>query len=84
MTVEEALSALLGTRRTGDRRKDLILAAREALARRERNSVYGGVVLAALHDEEDMTYDEIQRATGINRATAQRWAVPPQTGELSL
>lgn len=83
MTVEEALVELLGDLRTGDRRTDLIAAAREALRRREHNTEHGGAVLVELHDVIGMTYDEIQRATGIHRATAQRWAVPPQPGGLS-
>lgn len=77
MTVDEALDALLGDRRTGDLQADLIAAAIEAMDRRERNSQHGGAVLAAL-TETGLSYRDIERATGIPRTTAQRWAVPPE------
>lgn len=77
MTVEEALDALLGDRRTGDQRTDLIAAAKEAMDRRERNSQHGGAVLAALVDE-GLSWRQIEQATGIPRTTAQRWAEPPK------
>lgn len=77
MTTNEALDALLGERRTGDERADLVAAAREAMDRRERNTQHGGTVLAALVDA-GVSYREIERLTGIPRATAQRWAVPPE------
>lgn len=78
MTVDEALDALLGNRRTGDRRADLIAAAREAMDRRERNSAHGGAVITALHEGERMSWREIEQATEIPRTTAQRWAEPPE------
>lgn len=77
MTVEEALEALLGGRRTGDLSADLIAAAKEAMDRRERNTLHGGAVIAALHDS-GMSWREIEVATGIARTTAQRWAEPPE------
>lgn len=77
MTVDEALDALLGDRRTGDQRTDLIAAAKEAMDRRERNSQHGGAVLAALI-EAGLSYRDIERETGIPRSTAQRWAEPPK------
>ncbi len=77
MTVDEALDALLGDRRTGDQRTDLIAAAKEAMDRRERNSQHGGAVLAALVDQ-GLSWRQIEQATGIPRTTAQRWATPPE------
>jgi hypothetical protein len=83
MDSDEAIAELLGEARTGDRHADLIAAAKEAMARRERNTLLGGLVLAALHDE--MSWREIEQATEIPRTTAQRWAEPPQryTGDES-
>jgi hypothetical protein len=46
VTVKETLDALLG-----DQRADLIAAAREAMDRRERNTLLGGLVIAALHED---------------------------------
>lgn len=77
MTVEEALEALLGARRTGDLSADLIAAAKEAMDRRERNTLHGGAVIAALRDS-GLSWREIEQATGIARTTAQRWAEPPE------
>ena len=77
MTVDEALDALLGPKRTGDQRADLIAAAQEAMDRRERNTLHGGAVIAALRDS-GMSWREIETATGIARTTAQRWAEPPE------
>ncbi|MGH3867236.1 MAG: hypothetical protein ACRDQ4_14050 [Pseudonocardiaceae bacterium] len=76
MTLDEALDSLLGTSRTGELPADLIAAATEAMDRRERNSIHGGLVIAALTDA-GFSYRDIERATGIPRATAQRWATPP-------
>jgi hypothetical protein len=78
VTVDEALDALLGERRTGDLRADLIAAAKEAMDRRERNTEHGGAVIAALHDDAGMSWREIEQATAIPRTTAQRWAEPPE------
>lgn len=77
MTADEALAELLGEQRSGDMRADLIAGAREAMRRRERNTEHGGAVIAALV-EAGLSYREIERVTGIPRATAQRWAVPPE------
>jgi hypothetical protein len=77
VTVDEALGALLGERRTGDLRSDLVTAAKEAMDRRERNTAHGGAVIAALHDS-GMSWRDIEAITGIPRTTAQRWAEPPQ------
>jgi hypothetical protein len=83
VTTEEALMNLLGERRTGDRRADLLAAAREAMRRREQNSADGGAVIAALVDEDDigMSYRELERETGIPIGTAHRWAAPPKRAE---
>ena len=75
MTVDEALAELLGERRTGDVRADLIMGLHEAMRRRDRNTKVGGAVIAALRDE-GLSYRDIENATGIPRTTAQRWAVP--------
>ncbi len=80
MTVAEALDALLGSDRTGDMRADLIAGAREAMARRERNTEHGGTVIAALR-ETGASWRDIEQATGIPRTTAQRWAEPPERAE---
>jgi len=77
MTADEALDALLGEARTGDMRADLITAAKEAMDRRERNTQHGGAVIAALV-EMGLSYRVIEQVTGIPRATAQRWAIPPE------
>ncbi|MGQ0777261.1 MAG: hypothetical protein ACT4NY_23080 [Pseudonocardiales bacterium] len=77
MTADEALDALLGEARTGDMRADLIAAAKEAMDRRERNTQHGGAVIAALV-EIGLSYRVIEQTTGIPRATAQRWAIPPE------
>lgn len=78
--VEAALTSLLGAARTGDEQADLIAAAKEAMRRRERNTVDGGAVIAALI-EMGMSYREIERATGIPHVTAHRWATPPQRAD---
>jgi hypothetical protein len=75
--VEAALTSL-GVESTGDRRADLIRAAQEAMRRRERNTIDGGAVIAALV-EMGMSYRDIERATGIPHVTAHRWAAPPRT-----
>jgi hypothetical protein len=77
VTADEALAELLGEQRSGDMRADLIAGAREAMRRRERNTEHGGAVIAALV-EVGLSYREIEQVTGIPRATAQRWAVPPK------
>ena len=75
MTVDEALAELLGERRTGDVRADLIMGLNEAMRRRDRNTELGGAVIAALRDE-GLSYRDIENATGVPRTTAQRWKVP--------
>jgi hypothetical protein len=77
---DEALAELLGDARTGDRQADLIAGAKEAMRRRKRNTEHGGAVIAALV-EGGMSYRELEQATGIARATAQRWASPPPEGQ---
>jgi hypothetical protein len=80
VTADEALTALVGEERTGDLRADLIEAAKEAMRRRERNTIHGGAIIAALV-EAGLSYREIEQATGIPRATAQRWAIPPKRAD---
>jgi len=80
MTTEEALVNLLGDRRTGDTRADLLDALREAMRRREQNSADGGAVIAAL-TELGVSYREIERETGVPIGTAHRWATPPKRVE---
>jgi uncharacterized protein YerC len=80
VTLDEALNSLLGAARTGDMRADLIAAAREAMDRRERNSVDGGAVIAAML-AMGMSYRDIEAATGIPKGTAHRWAVLPDRVE---
>jgi hypothetical protein len=75
MTVDEALAELLGERRTGDVRADLIMGLNEAMRRRDRNTELGGAVIAALRDE-GLSYREIENATGVVRTAAQRYGVP--------
>ena len=70
---EAALASLLGGNRSGDTQADLIAAAQEAMRRRERNTIDGGIVIAALV-ELGMSYRDIERATGIPHVTAHRWA----------
>jgi hypothetical protein len=81
MTTEEALMNLLGDRRSGDERTDLIEAAREAMRRREQNSADGGAVIAALVKDHGVSYRELERQTGIPVGTAHRWAAPPKRAE---
>ena len=78
--LEGALSSLLAPdERTGDRRADLIAAARRALERRFRNSRDGGTVIHALHELEALSWRQIEQETGIPQGTARRWHEPPQT-----
>ncbi len=80
MTTEKALDALLGDRRTGDQRADLIAATKEAMRRREQNTQDGGAVIAALI-ESGLSYRDVERLTGIPYVTAHRWATPPKRVE---
>lgn len=81
--VQEALRSLLGDHRTGSRLKDLVLAAREAMQRRIRNSSDGAAVIAALV-EAGLSYRTIEAKTGIPKTTAQRWAAPPERTKVDL
>ena len=74
----EAALVSLDIESTSDRRADLIRAAQEAMRRRERNTIDGGAVIAALV-EMGMSYRNIERATGIPHVTAHRWATSPRT-----
>ena len=68
---------------TGDLDADLILAAREALRRREQNTIDGGAVLAGLH-RHGYSWREIADLTGIPFNTARRWAVPPGQADAAV
>lgn len=59
-------------------REDLIAAAKAAMERRRTNSIVGGVVLQALHDDHGLTWRQIAAMTGIDKQTAYRWAKPPR------
>lgn len=78
----EALDRLLAPeQRTGDLRADLIAAAKEALRRREQNTVDGGHVIAALY-RDTQSWRTLAWATGIKVSTARRWSLSPgETGE---
>lgn len=74
---QEALEHLLPPeRRTGDLEADLVTAAREAWARRQRNTDDGGAVLAALYRILG-SRREVARRTGIPEPTARRWSSRP-------
>ena len=73
----DALHCLLGDKQTNDDTADLIAGAKEAMVRRETNTVHGGLVISALI-KAGHSYREIEQLTGIPRATAQRWAAPPE------
>ena len=73
--MDDALAELLGDRRTGDLRADLIVSMNEAMGRRDRNAELGGVVIVAWRDE-GLSYRDVENAAGVPRTTAQRWAVP--------
>lgn len=64
-------------RQTGDLVADLTAAAKEALRRREANTMDGGAVLGALHRDAG-SWRRVGAITGIPFTTAQRWAVPPK------
>lgn len=75
--LEDVLNELLGQARTGDARADLLAAAAVVWDRRGRNTVLGGVILGALHEQEGLSWREVEAATGIPRQTASRWSIPP-------
>lgn len=82
VTVEEAITELLGEQRSGDEETDLLEAVQASARIRERNTECGGAVLNALHDRLQ-SWREVERRTGIPRETARRWALPPTTDEPS-
>lgn len=67
-------------RRTGDLRQDLIAAVKEAMRRREQNTLDGGAVLQALHREVG-TWRTIGKLTGLSFSTANRWGKPFREAE---
>lgn len=76
LTLDDVLNELLGDRRTGNLDADLNEAGREIWNRRHRNTLLGGIVLAAMR-AKNLTWREIQDVTRIPIATAHRWALPP-------
>lgn len=78
--MEEALAALLGDRQGGDLVADLVEGAKEAMHRRQRNTMHGGLVIEALR-QAGLSWREIEQRTGIPRTTAQRWAETTPTAE---
>lgn len=76
MAADRALQALLGDHRSGNYLNDLVTAAKETQRRREQNTMDGGEIIDALR-EAGIEWREIERLTGIPKATAQRWATPP-------
>lgn len=76
MAADRALQALLGDHRSGDHINDLVNAAKESQRRREQNTVDGGEIIADLR-AAGLEWRDIERLTGIPKATAQRWATPP-------
>lgn len=77
MDPRDACEELLGTMAGDPSMDDLVEAARKAMERRRTNTLVGGVVLQALHDEHGLTWRQIQELTGIDKQTAYRWAQPP-------
>lgn len=84
MDLKEVLDVLLpGDKQTGDIRTDLLAAANRVREIRENNTVWGGVILAALQDPRIMgegralSERAIERQTGIPRSTIGRWSLPP-------
>jgi len=84
MTLEEALTVLLGTDRTGDDLADLAAAARESFRRREVNTQAGAAVLHAMVTDHYRSYEQISDLTGIPEDVAQRWAAPPERVPVSV
>lgn len=76
MALKDSLDDLLGDKQTGNRRDDLVAAAKESLRRREHNTRVGAEVISAMISD-GLSYREIETLTGIPRSTAQRWATPP-------
>lgn len=77
MEPTEAVKDLLGVVEQDPSRESLVEAAKVAMQRRRSNTVVGGVVLQALHDDHGLTWRQIAELTGIDKQTAYRWAQPP-------
>ena len=79
MTLDEALTELLGNQpHDPDDRTALVAAAAEAWRRRHVNTEAGASVIAALL-KGGLSYRQIHQLTGIPPTTAHRWAAPPPT-----
>jgi hypothetical protein len=78
VTIEEALSVLLGPERSGDLEDDdLFDAARKSQYHREVNSNAGGVVLTELR-RRGFSIRKIAKKTGIARENIRRWGDAPK------
>lgn len=76
MNIDDALAALLGSRRRRATDANLWAAAQETVDRRARNSEHGGAVFAELV-ARGVTYRDIERRLGISKSTVARWAASP-------
>lgn len=87
MDSTQAILEVLGPRgptedlRTGDPETDLVTAMRMLMETRLRNTERGVALIEGLR-ALPMTYDEIQRKTGVPRSTANKWGRSP-TAEVS-
>lgn len=84
LSLEEALTVLLGDDRTGDDLADLVAAARESFRRREINTQAGAAVLHSLVTDQFRSYEQIADLTGIPQDVAQKWAAPPERQPVSV
>lgn len=81
VSLENALMDLLGRPPGPDHVTDLLAAGAEAMRRRERNTELGEVVFAAIGEVvtefDDLSWRDVERATGAKKSTAQRWGTRP-------
>ena len=75
----EALASL-GVSAGDDEMAVLAAGAREAMRRREQNSVDGGAVIAGMV-QRGATYRDVEALTDIPHVTAWRWATPPKEAD---
>jgi hypothetical protein len=81
--LEDALAQLLAEgERSGDVYADTVAGVKRALERRKSNTRHGGVAIEALRDR-GLTWRQIKTATGVDKETARRWALPPSTEDES-
>lgn len=81
MTLQTALAYYLtaGTH-DQDQKTQLITAGRAARRWREKGPEATATILHALHAHYDMSYAQIEKATGIDGATAQRLVAKLESG----